>query len=181
MGDENIEKKDALASLLGDDDDEGIKDIDKFLNNQFDPQPRIKEIERLLKGEQWNGEKWEVPKGVEPLCNVQGAFIIISKITTLLNPDSINGYMNEDEFNELMIEFNFEMVRVINRDRKKLGIKKGMSKFVIDMIDHRIRTFLSGAINGRRATLVTHILSKKPLENSNKDIKKQNALNYLIN
>lgn len=181
MGDENIEKKDALASLLGDDDDEGLKEVDKFLTTQFDPETRIIAIERLLKGEQWNGEKWEVPKGITPLCNPQGVFLLITKIRSLVNPDSVNGYMTDDEFNELMIEFNFELVRVVNRDRVTLGIKKGMSKFVIDTIDHRVRTFLSGAINGRRAILLTHILAKKNLENPKKEIKKQSALNYLIN
>lgn len=181
VDEETNTKKDALASLLSDDDDEGLKEVDKFLNTQFDPEPRILAIERLLKGVEWDGEKYVVPKGVEPLCNAQGVFIIITKIRSLLNPDSVNGFMTDDEFNELMLEFNFELTRVINRDRKRLGIKKGMSKFVIDTIDHRVRTFLSGAINGRRAMLVTHILSKKPLENPNKELNKQSALNYLIN
>jgi len=181
MGDENTDKKDALASLLSDDDDEGLKEVDKFLNTQFDPEPRIIAIERLLKGEKWDGENWIVPKGIEPLCNAQGVFLIITKIRSLLNPDSVNGFMLEDEFNELMLEFNFEFVRVLNRDRKRLGIKKGMTKFIVDVIDHRVRTFLSGAINGRRAVLLTHILAKKNLDNPNKEIKKQSALNYLIN
>jgi len=181
MGDDNNDKKDALASLLNDDDDEGLKEIDKFLNTQFDPEPRIIAIERLLKAESWNGETWTVTEGVDPLCNSQGVYLIITKIRSLLNPDSVNGFMTDDEFNELMIEFNFELIRVINRERRHLGIKKSMTKFVIDTIDHRIRTFLSGAINGRRAILITHILAKKNLENPNKEMKKQSALNYLIN
>jgi len=89
--------------------------------------------------------------------------------------------MSEDEFNELLIEFNFELVRVVNRDRKRLGIKKGMTKFVIDTVDHRVRTFLSGAINGRRAMLITHILSKKPLDNPSKKIEKRSFIDNLIN
>jgi hypothetical protein len=181
MGDEDIDTKDALNALLSSDDDEGVKEIEKFLSDQFNPEPRIKAIERLLKGEQWDGENYVVPKGVEPLCNAQGVFLIVTKIRSLLNPDSVNGYMKEDEFNELMIEFNFELTRVVNRDRKRLGIKRGMTKFVIDTIDHRIRTFLSGAIDGRRAVLITHILAKQKLENPSKAIEKKNALSYLIN
>lgn len=178
MGD-NTDNENALSNLLSSSDDDDSNVTDKFLNNQFSPEDRIKALEHLLRGENWDGEEYVVPEGVEPLVNEQGVSIIIFKVRSLLNEDSVLGGMNIDQFNSLMTEFNFELIRVLSRERKHLGIKKGMVKFIIDMIDHRVRTFLSGSIDNQRAKLITHILAKKSMDN-NSNSKVAKASNYLF-
>ena len=177
MGDEDTKEK--LKDLFGDSDEPSEEELN-FYRNQFDPEIRLKQLKHELRCEVWNGETYEAMKGVEPLLNEKGISFIMAKARSIINADSVLGNITEDEFNELMLEFNIDINDVITSRRADFGIRKGMVFSILNIIDHKARTFLSGSINGRRAELLSNIVAKQPLLSRNNNTQKSNPYSWLI-
>tara|TARA_R100001591_G_scaffold118532_2_gene141955 strand:- start:1467 stop:2081 length:615 start_codon:yes stop_codon:yes gene_type:complete len=125
---------------------EGESILDKpTIDNFFNTEQLLQEIEKTMKGYQKEGDKWSAKPVVKPKASDDFINSMINRLRSVINPQNMVSYTTEDQAKFLLLEKNYDFIfRVYDEP----SIEDEDIESVINIYDHALEIFMGHVIQG---------------------------------
>lgn len=147
------------------------------LQIRLDTEPLLDKVELFLRGEKLNYEHnkdtgsttvTKVKCGT-PLANELGIQMILNWVTLIINPQTVQGNLKEEQINQLMIDLKLGLAFNFMTSYKEWGIDKNNRRFINRAIENCCRLYVSRTLNNEErisyAQSIRHIESNRLMDN----------------
>ena len=127
------------------------------LQIRLNTQPLVTEMEKFLKGSVLeyiqNPETGEITthqvKIGEPLANDKGCQRIMSILTSLINPQTVQGNLNEIQFNQIVYDIKMDLSYELVLNYHEWGIKEEDRSYIVRTLEKMAFMFISRTLNNK--------------------------------